>query len=260
MNIYGLWTFSALHLNRRVTSGYTIPAGQVQALNPTLDCLLIPLFDRVLYPAAARWRGGKPLPAITRMAVGMGFTSASLAAAAVVEFYIDDGYALPVWAQVPQYFLLSCGEIMASITGLEFAFTQAPASMRALIMALWFLTQAAGNAIVAGMSAAGFGQGGDKRLLYVGLSAAMLLFMGLFVFLNRGYKYRDDDDNETSSRDAGSGGDGVYADPERGPRPGRGDGERAPLMTGTNWRSGEGVPPPLSSPFLGRAPGTVPLT
>lgn len=68
-SIYGLWTFSALHMDRRVSSSYTIPPGQVQALNPIIDVLLIPVFDRVIYPWAARMRGGRPLRAIARMSI-----------------------------------------------------------------------------------------------------------------------------------------------------------------------------------------------
>ena len=36
--------------------------------------------------------------------------------------------------------MLTAGEILFSITGLEFAFTQAPASMKALLQAAWLLT------------------------------------------------------------------------------------------------------------------------
>lgn len=39
------------------------------------------------------------------------------------------------------YVSVCSGEIMASTTGLEFAFTQAPASLKAVIMSMWFMTQ-----------------------------------------------------------------------------------------------------------------------
>ena len=41
---------------------------------------------------------------------------------------------MTIQPKVPQYFILSCGEIMVSITGLEFAYSQAPVSMKSLVM------------------------------------------------------------------------------------------------------------------------------
>ena len=48
---------------------------------------------------------------------------------------------------LPQYIILTCGEILFSITGLEFAYTQSPASMKAVVQALYLLTTAGGNLI-----------------------------------------------------------------------------------------------------------------
>lgn len=39
-------------------------------------------------------------------------------------------------------------EVMFSITGLEFSFTEAPASMKSTIAAIWLITVATGNMIV----------------------------------------------------------------------------------------------------------------
>ncbi|CAB0040183.1 unnamed protein product [Trichogramma brassicae] len=49
---------------------------------------------------------------------------------------------------IPQYIIITMGEIMFSITGLEFAFTQAPVAMKSLLQASWLLTVAVGNLIV----------------------------------------------------------------------------------------------------------------
>ena len=49
---------------------------------------------------------------------------------------------------IPQYIVITAGEIMFSITGLEFSFTQAPSSMKSLLQAAWLITVALGNLVV----------------------------------------------------------------------------------------------------------------
>ncbi|KAJ0070046.1 hypothetical protein NL108_000310, partial [Boleophthalmus pectinirostris] len=50
--------------------------------------------------------------------------------------------------QIPQYVLLTAGEVMFSITGLEFSYSQSPANMKSVLQAGWLLTVAFGNVIV----------------------------------------------------------------------------------------------------------------
>ncbi|CAI5509148.1 unnamed protein product, partial [Closterium sp. Naga37s-1] len=50
--------------------------------------------------------------------------------------------------QVPQYVIMTAGEILFSITGLELAYSQAPASMTAVVTAFWCLTVAGGRECV----------------------------------------------------------------------------------------------------------------
>ncbi|XP_052520464.1 solute carrier family 15 member 1-like [Tympanuchus pallidicinctus] len=42
--------------------------------------------------------------------------------------------------QIPQYFLLTCGEVVFSVTGLEFSYSQAPSNMKSVLQAGWLLT------------------------------------------------------------------------------------------------------------------------
>ncbi|KAM5276386.1 solute carrier family 15 member 2 isoform 1-T1 [Hipposideros larvatus] len=50
--------------------------------------------------------------------------------------------------QLPQYALLTAGEVMFSVTGLEFSYSQAPSSMKSVLQAAWLLTIGVGNFIV----------------------------------------------------------------------------------------------------------------
>lgn len=47
-----------------------------------------------------------------------------------------------------QYVIITMAEIMFSITGLEFSYSQAPVSMKSVLQACWLLTTAIGNLIV----------------------------------------------------------------------------------------------------------------
>ena len=51
--------------------------------------------------------------------------------------------------QVFQIFVLTIVEIMVSISGLTFAYTEAPQSMKSVLSAAWLLTVALGNLLVA---------------------------------------------------------------------------------------------------------------
>lgn len=49
---------------------------------------------------------------------------------------------------LPQYIVITMAEVLFSVTGLEFAFTQSPSSMKSLMQSCWLLTVAFGNLIV----------------------------------------------------------------------------------------------------------------
>ena len=51
--------------------------------------------------------------------------------------------------QIAQYWVITTAEVLVSITGLEFAYTQAPRSMKSTIMGFWLLCVTFGNLLVA---------------------------------------------------------------------------------------------------------------
>lgn len=56
--------------------------------------------------------------------------------------------------QLPQYFIITIGEIMFSITGLEFSYAEAPASMKSVLTAAFLLTSAVGDLIIIAIESA----------------------------------------------------------------------------------------------------------
>lgn len=61
---------------------------------------------------------------------------------------VTDPNSMSMLWLIPQYVVITLGEVMFSVTGLEFSFTQAPESMKSVIQGCWMLTVAFGNLIV----------------------------------------------------------------------------------------------------------------
>jgi POT family proton-dependent oligopeptide transporter len=116
---------------------------QMQALNPLLVMLLIPFNNLVLYPWL-RKRGYEPT-ALRRMTTGIAFSGVAWIAAGGLQLAMDGGDAISIAWQILPYVLLTFGEVLVSATGLEFAYSQAPASMKGVIMSLWYLAVTIGN-------------------------------------------------------------------------------------------------------------------
>jgi POT family proton-dependent oligopeptide transporter len=120
----------------------TQPA-QMQAVNPLLVMLLIPFNNLVLYPALRR--AGLEPTALRRMGTGIAFAGVAWISAGIIQRWIDGGEAVSITWQLLPYALLTFGEVLVSATGLEFAYSQAPASMKGVIMSFWQLSVTFGN-------------------------------------------------------------------------------------------------------------------
>jgi len=116
---------------------------QMQALNPALVMLLIPFNNFVLYPAIKRL--GYELTALRRMTAGIAFAGLSWIVVGAMQVVLDQGNVFTITWQVLPYILLTFGEVLVATTGLEFAYSQAPPSMKGAIMAFWTLSVTIGN-------------------------------------------------------------------------------------------------------------------
>lgn len=89
--------------------------------------------------------------------------------------------------QIPQYITITAGEVLFSITGLEFAYSQAPVSMKSCIMAGWLMTVSVGNAIVVVFAEARLTDNmANEFFFFAGL---LLLVMVVFIIMSHFYKY-----------------------------------------------------------------------
>ena len=115
---------------------------QVQVVNPLFVLILIPLFQLVIYPTVNKVFTLTPLRKIT---IGFFLTAGSFVFLAVAQEKIDTGTQASVWWQLWAYVALTAGEVMISITGLEFSYTQAPKTMKSVVMAFWLASVSLGN-------------------------------------------------------------------------------------------------------------------
>lgn len=158
------WVLQAESLNKNIF-GFVLQAEQVQIVNPILILALTPLLSFFVYPTLEK-AGIKATP-LRKIGAGFVFTCLSFIIIAMLQTWIDaaptmvdaagktviDPATAPsVWWQIFAYFLITIGEILISITGLEYAYTNAPKSMKSTIMSCWLLTVSVANAIVSAIN------------------------------------------------------------------------------------------------------------
>jgi len=119
---------------------------QLQAFNPVLVLILIPVFSYVVYPAMGRLFEVTPL---RKIGIGLFTTGFSFALAGRIQTRIDVGEHPHIGWQFLAYVIITAAEVMVSITALEFSYTQAPRKMKSLIMGVFMLSITAGNLFAA---------------------------------------------------------------------------------------------------------------
>ncbi|MBP9674964.1 MAG: MFS transporter [Bacteriovoracaceae bacterium] len=170
------WVIQAQKMDLHVF-GFELLPSQVAALNPILILSLVPVFNIFIYPAFTRM--GFNVTPLNKMKFGMFITSLSFAAVTIAQYMLDHGQAVSIGWQALGHSFLAVGEILISISGLEFAYTQAPRALKSMVMSLWFLTVVIGNmftGIIAQLNV--FGEGWQFFNFF-----AMMMFGLSFVFL-----------------------------------------------------------------------------
>ncbi|KAF8148069.1 peptide transporter PTR2A [Crassisporium funariophilum] len=161
---YPIYWLTYNQLNNNLTSQaatmstHGVPNDVLSNLDPFALIILIPLCDLLFYPALRRM--GLNFSALKKITMGFMTGAAAMVWAAVVQHYIyktnpcGDGASLcdgvsplNVWIQSGAYILIAMSEILASITGLEYAFTKAPKNMRSLVMSIFLFMSALSSAL-----------------------------------------------------------------------------------------------------------------
>lgn len=139
------WVLQAENMDRTVF-GIELLSSQIQAANPFLILVLVPLFSYVVYPGISKVF---PLTPLRKITIGMFVTVMAFSVSALIETAIVNGGRPNISWQVLAYVLLTAAEVMVSITCLEFSYTQAPNSMKSIVMSFYLGSVALGNGITA---------------------------------------------------------------------------------------------------------------
>jgi POT family proton-dependent oligopeptide transporter len=184
------WVLQAQHMDRRVFGIDVLPA-QIQAANPLLVMLLIPVFSYWVYPAIDRVF---PLTPLRKIAIGLFVAAAAFAIPTGLQLVIDRGGQPFIGWQLLAYVVLTSAEVMVSITCLEFSYSQAPRSMKSFVMAFFMLSISLGNLFTSAVNFFIDVPGGESRLAgadyFLFFTLLMLVTAMLFVVVSRYYRGR----------------------------------------------------------------------
>lgn len=139
------WVIQATKLDLRFMGMELLPQ-QVQAANPVMILILTPLMANMLYPFMER--KGFTFRVHQKILAGFVLLTVSFLIIYNLQLQIDHGGRPAVAWQIFAYLLLTVAEILVYLTGLEYAYSQAPASMKSTIMSFWLLTISLGNYLV----------------------------------------------------------------------------------------------------------------
>jgi POT family proton-dependent oligopeptide transporter len=183
------WVLQAGQMNRNFMGLEWLPS-QIQAMNPILILILIPIFNGFVYPLVARWAAPTPL---RKIASGFFITVLAYLLSAQIEAWIVAGQAPNIAWQLFAYLILTTAEVLISITCLEFAYTQAPNALKSIVMALFLLSVSLGNLFTAAVNFLIQDANGESRLVgpdyYLFFAGAM--FLTALVFVPVAVRYRE---------------------------------------------------------------------
>lgn len=173
--------------------------------------ILIPVWQNLVLPLLALAR--VEIPPLKSVTMGGVCAALSFACAGFLQLAIernkitgvnataqDQQYSI-LW-QMPQFFLIMMGEVLLSIPGLQFSFTQAPPSMKSVLTAAWFCNNAFGNLIVVVITETHpFSDRSSEFFLY---SALMFLAICAFCWIAGNYRYINRDVESLDDEDSHS--------------------------------------------------------
>lgn len=127
---------------------YVLKPDQLVVINSLVAILFIPFLDKYIYPMLKKI-GIKTM--LHRLTFGGFLIVIAFILAVLVEVTVHQRFISILW-QIPQYVFLAIAETIVYISHLNFAYKEAPTSMKPVMMSLLYLSMAGGDLIVVLMS------------------------------------------------------------------------------------------------------------
>ena len=182
------WVLQAENMDRMLF-GYEVLSGQLLSANPFLVILLVPVFTYLVYPVLGRFF---TVTASRKMTMGMFLAVTPFLVTAWVETQIGNGATPSIAWQLLAYLLLTSAEVLLVITFMEFSYTQAPQSMKSLIMSFFYLSISMGNLFTAGVNyfiqnpdGTSKLEGAMYHLFFAGFMAGVALIFAVYMMYYR---------------------------------------------------------------------------
>ena len=182
------WVLQAEKMDRNWLGFEWLPS-QLQAINPILILIFIPLFSYVVYPLINKVF---PLTPLRKITIGMFLTAVSFLVCAWIEMQISAGGRPNIVWQFVSYVIMTAAEVFISITSLEFAYTQAPKKMKSFVMSAYLLSISLGNAFTSAVNHVIENPDGTSKLAgadyYLFFAGLMLTTAVVFIFVALRYQ------------------------------------------------------------------------
>ncbi|KAL1920748.1 uncharacterized protein VTP21DRAFT_11383 [Calcarisporiella thermophila] len=204
------WQYQYQMMNNRMGS-YDVSPESFQVINSLLIIVMVPALG-LLYPRLERLLKIR-FTTLRRISAGFFLVCLSFIISGCLQLGVEARYN-PVLAadgktvlsceecvhclwQVPQWFILSLAEALASPTGLLFCYEESGSALRAQSSSMWLLMISLGNVVIVALSASveenGKIVGPSKYFFYAGIGLAAWLWFSIQAYF---YKYKADSDAE----------------------------------------------------------------
>lgn len=177
-------------------NGHGIPNDLMQNFDPISIIVFIPILEMLVYPVLRKFR--IPFRPINRIALGFVVASLAMMYAAIVQHLIysagpchekplckasevngqKQGNDVHIAIQTPAYVFIGISEIFASVSGLEYAYTKAPPSMKSFVQSMYLVTNAFGAAIAEALTPAAY----DPAIMWMFTGLAVASFLAGIIF------------------------------------------------------------------------------
>ncbi|XP_070506675.1 peptide transporter family 1-like isoform X2 [Chironomus tepperi] len=175
------WVFQAARMDGDI-GFYTIKPDQMIAVNPISSILLSPFCSKYLYPFLIRIKIGGMF---ARINIGKFLCFIAFCIAIYVETVIQEHRISVLWL-VPQWIILALSENILYVALMNFAYSEGPVNMKAVLTGCVYTTMAIGNLLVTLISGAKLFSSQVYEFMF--FNVMLLIAMGVFSLLANDFK------------------------------------------------------------------------